>query len=355
MEHPRRVQIDLSFKFFLKLFAAICIGYCFVKLISLIVLILFSILLAVTLQPIRTRLARHVPHWMATAIVSLFLIGAMASILGLLVPAVISQMSSVSEQWPKIQADILRSTPDRGSFRSFLNQVFANPRIVVGKELPHHLLTFGGMALGGLSSVVLMLTLSVYFLAEAKRTTAWLLAFFRPENRFKLHQTMREMGEVISAYVGGQFITSVLVAIYTGAMLTALHVPGALLLSLLAGILDVLPIIGFILSILPATLLALTVSPKVAILVASAYIAYHAAENYFIVPIVYGNKLRLSTLAVLLALLSGAMIGGIPGAILSLPIAASYPIIERIWLRRYVGSDVIEKHSGGEEAKKRIG
>jgi predicted PurR-regulated permease PerM len=355
METPRRVQIDLSFRFFLKLFAAIALGFCLVQLSSLIILILFSILLAVTLQPIRARLSRHLPQWLATTLISLSLIGAMTLTLGILVPAVISQLSAVTQQWPKIQADVLRSIPERAHVRSFLGQVLSNPRILVGKELPHQLLTFGGMALGGLSSLVLMLTLAVYFMAEEKRTTAWILAFFRPETRFKLHQTMREVGDVISAYVGGQFITSVLVAIYTGFLLTALGVPGALLLSLLAGLLDVLPIVGFILSILPATLLALTVSSRVALIVFSAYVLYHAAENYFIVPIVYGNKLRLSTLAVLLALLAGAMIAGIPGAILSLPIAASYPIIERIWLRRYVGSEVIEKHSGGEEAKKKLG
>lgn len=355
MEPPRHVQIDLSFRFFIKVFAALCFGFCFVQIAPLIVLTLFAILLAVTLNPIRIKLARHIPHWMATSIVSLGLIGAMALILGVLVPAVISQMSTVTQEWPRIQSDVLKSIPEGAPLRSFITQAFTNPRIIIGKELPHQLLTFGGMALGGLSSLVLMLTLAVYFMAEGKRTTAWLLAFFRPENRFKLHQTMREVGEVISAYVGGQFITSLLVAIYAGFVLTALKVPGVLLLSLLAGLLDVLPIVGFILSILPATFLALTVSSRAAVIVFVAYVVYHGVENYFIVPIVYGNKLRLSTLAVLLALLAGAMIGGIPGAILSLPIAASYPIIERIWLRRYVGSDVIEKHSGGEEAKKRIG
>jgi predicted PurR-regulated permease PerM len=292
---------------------------------------------------------------MATTLVSLGLIGAVALVFGFLVPAVIAQVAVVTQDWPRIQGDILRSVPAHSAIRPYVSQIFTNPHVFIGKELPHQLLTFGGMALGGISSLVLTLTLAVYFLSEGKRTIAWLLAFFRPENRFKLHQTMRELGEVISAYVGGQFITSILVALYAGVVLTALQVPGALLLSLLAGLLDVLPIVGFILSVLPATLLALTVSARVAVIVFAAYVLYHAAENYFIVPIVYGNKLRLSTLAVLLSLLAGAMIGGIPGAVLSLPIAASYPIIERIWLRRYVGSDVIEKHSGGEDAKKRIG
>jgi predicted PurR-regulated permease PerM len=328
------------------------------KLAPLVVLTAFAILLAVTLQPLRRKMARFVPLWLATTVISLSLIGAVAIVLGVLVPEVVSQLTAVTQQWPRIQADIFRSMPERTPVRTILQQIFTNPGLFVGKdvskELPRHLLTFGGMALGGLSSLVLMFTLSVYVLVEGRRTIAWILAFFKPETRFKLHQTMREVGDVISAYVGGQFITSLLVAFYAGILLTALKVPGALLLSLLAGLLDVLPIVGFVLSILPATLLALTVSARAAILVASAYIVYHAVENYFIVPLIYGNKLRLSTLAVLMSLLAGAMIGGIPGALLSLPIAASYPIIERIWLRRYVGSDVIEKHWGSDDGRKKI-
>jgi predicted PurR-regulated permease PerM len=288
-------------------------------------------------------------------LIVLSLIGAMALIFGVLAPAIISQVASVSQEWPKIKNDVFHAIPENSFITTSLQRFVSNPGIIISKELPQQLLTFGGMAIGGLSSLVLMLTLSVYFLIEGKRTMTWTLAFFRPEVRFKLHLTMRELGEVISAYVGGQFITSLLVAIYVGVILSALKVPAVIVLAVLAGVLDVLPIIGFILSVLPATLLALTVSAKVALIVFTAYVLYHAVENYFIVPIVYGNKLRLSTLAVLLALLAGAMIGGIPGAILSLPIAASYPIIERIWLRRYVGDDVVEKHSGGEEPKKRIG
>jgi predicted PurR-regulated permease PerM len=355
MAPGQHTEIDLSFRFFVKVFAAFCLAFCLFKITPLIVLTLFSILIAVTLQPVRARLARLLPLWLSTTLIVLGLIGAMALIFGVLAPAVISQVAAVSQEWPKIKNDVFHAIPENSLIRNSLQRFISNPGIIISKELPQQLLTFGGMAIGGLSSLVLMLTLSVYFLIEGKRTVTWILAFFRPEVRFKLHLTMRELGEVISAYVGGQFITSLLVAVYVGAVLTILKVPAVVVLALLAGIFDVLPIIGFILSVLPATLLALTVSAKVAFIVFIAYVLYHAAENYFIVPIVYGNKLRLSTLAVLLALLAGAMIGGIPGAILSLPIAASYPIIERIWLRRYVGDDVVEKHSGGDESKKRIG
>lgn len=64
-----------------------------------------------------------------------------------------------------------------------------------------------------------------------------------------------------------------------------------------------------------------------------------------LVPRVYGNRLELSSLAVLLALAAGATLNGVMGAVLILPLVAAYPVIERYWLRGYLGPDVAKDHS----------
>ena len=74
------------------------------------------------------------------------------------------------------------------------------------------------------------------------------------------------------------------------------------------------------------------------------YVAYHAIENYWIVPKIYGSRMRLSGLTVLVTFLVAVALGGIVGAIVALPIAAAYPIIERIWLARWVGRETVRKH-----------
>ncbi len=127
-------------------------------------------------------------------------------------------------------------------------------------------------------------------------------------------------------------------------VLSLLHVPGALSLAILAGLLDILPIIGFIISTVPAFLLGLSVSPKTAVIVLILYLLFHVFENYFIVPKVYGKNLRLSTLTVLLGLLVGMLLAGIPGTLAALPVIASYAAIERIWLKPFLRDGVSEKH-----------
>jgi predicted PurR-regulated permease PerM len=90
--------------------------------------------------------------------------------------------------------------------------------------------------------------------------------------------------------------------------------------------------------------MAATHSFGTAIAVAVLYLAYHGIESYLIAPRVYGGKLCLSNLAVILAFAVGAEVGGALGAILAMPAAALYPTVERIWLKEYLAPDAITEH-----------
>ena len=93
-----------------------------------------------------------------------------------------------------------------------------------------------------------------------------------------------------------------------------------------------------------SSVFALLVSPGRALIVAAAILAYHAVEAYVLIPRIWGNQMRVSTLTVLLGITVGATLQGPIGAVLALPIAAAYPIIERIWLRDRLPSDTVDRH-----------
>jgi predicted PurR-regulated permease PerM len=126
--------------------------------------------------------------------------------------------------------------------------------------------------------------------------------------------------------------------------LRALHVPAQFLLALLAAICDFIPVLGFVISAVPALMIAATVSGTTTVIVAGLYVFYHLIENYLITPRVYGTRLQLSNIAVIVALFVGAAIGGVVGALVALPFAAAYPAIERIWLADYLGRRVVQDH-----------
>jgi predicted PurR-regulated permease PerM len=123
-----------------------------------------------------------------------------------------------------------------------------------------------------------------------------------------------------------------------------MQVPASLLLALLAGILDFVPVVGFLLSAAPAVLLGLTVSPAVGGGVALFYLAYNAVENYYIQPKVYGREMKLSDLAVITAFLVGGVLGGVLGALIALPLAAVYVDVERIWFDGPSDTDTADEH-----------
>jgi predicted PurR-regulated permease PerM len=202
----------------------------------------------------------------------------------------------------------------------------------------------GRLLLQGVAALAFILILAIYLLIEGRRTYTWLVAYAPPHARDRVHLTACEARKAMQGYVIGNVATSAFATLVVLVALSLLHVPAALLLALLAGVFDFVPAFGFICSAFPAVLLALTRSMGVAIAVAVIYVGYHTAENYYIGPRVYGDRLKLSSLAVILAFAVGAAIGGLAGALLALPIAALYPVVERVWLKDYLNRDAVETH-----------
>jgi predicted PurR-regulated permease PerM len=196
----------------------------------------------------------------------------------------------------------------------------------------------------GVLLVAAAFLLTAYLLVDGRRTYEWLTAFVPHQHRDRVHKTADEARKAIRAYVQGNVLTSVFATVFSGVVLTVLHIPAALLLAVLAGVCDFLPVIGFVLSAGPALLMAMTVSATAALAVAGAYALYHVVENYYIGPKVYGRELRLSDLAVIVAFAIGAELGGVVGALIVLPLAAIYPVIERVWLTDTLGDDVRVEH-----------
>ncbi len=113
----------------------------------------------------------------------------------------------------------------------------------------------------------------------------------------------------------------------TGTAYFLLGVPGALLLGLIAAITEAIPIVGPLLGAIPAVLVASTVSPQLALIVAGVYIVIQLIEGSVLVPLVMRNTIGISPLLVMLSLLVGAAAGGLLGALLAVPIVASAEII----------------------------
>ena len=342
------LRLTVSWATLLKILATVLLVFVAIRLWPLVEILLLGLLIAIAFWPMmRWIAARGWPKWIGVLLAALLLGGFVLVFLGVLIPAMGEQATGVIKNLPAFKVNLLAKLP--GSIRVAAARLMEAPSFSDPEPLMKSFLAWGTMVIEAVAKFLVVLAVAVYLVADGARVYQWLLAFLPAVHRRKVAVAAPEIAEVVSSYMAGQLITSLICASYVFGMLTLLHVPNALLLAALAGIFDVLPIIGFFLAVLPAAAVALTVSPGTAALVVMLYLAYHLIENYFIVPKIYGNRLRLSTLTVLVSCLAGALLAGVTGAIAILPIVASYPIIERIWLRPLLEPDTVATHEAIDE------
>ena len=333
-------RIDLAPAAIAKVIAAIALVWLWLHLWQLVMILLIAIVVAIGLDPVVGWLQRR---RLSRGLASLLVVATLAAIMAGFFWVTESSLSSQARQLggtiATVRHQVSQTLPGWVRDAAAHSGAPISPSAVAGLAA-----NAGRLGFDGLLAAVLILVLSMYLLSEGRQTYTWLVAYAPPRQRDRVHLTACEARQAIYGYVVGNVVTSVFATVVTLVALTLLHVPAALLLALLAGIFDFVPVLGFICSAFPAVLLALTRSVGVAIAVAAIYVAYHAAENYYIGPRVYGDRLRLSNLAVILAFAVGAAIGGIGGALLALPLAALYPVVERVWLGSYLNRDAITTH-----------
>lgn len=338
-----RLQLDISALTLLKIFVAMILFGAIIKLYPLILLVTLSAMLAFALSPlVKWMEKKGLRRGYAQLLVVLTLLVLSGLFIFALLPELFSQVSSLAQKIGPLKEEAMKHLPE-GSLRNYVGKSIEHPQVLFG-SMPNYFERVGVIVFNSLWTVGIFLIVAIYFLVDGGRSYRWIIGFFTPPIQKKMNRTVSELEEIVAAYVGGQLITCTIVAIYVFALNEILGVPGALMLAVIAFIFDILPIIGFLSSTIINFLMALTVSPSAALTIVVLHATYQLCENYIIVPKVYGRKMKISTLVVLLSFLVAAPLAGIAGALLVLPFVASYPVIEKIWLRRYLGDEVIETH-----------
>jgi predicted PurR-regulated permease PerM len=274
--------------------------------------------------------------------------GVIVLFLVVVVPLMVSEIRQLATDLPRITQRFAAALP---SARPAINAVMAQSKEAqtpVRQWISRGLLA-GMYVTEGLIAVVLVFVFTIYLLLEGRQMFEWLIAFAPEDKRPRIRRTAAETSKVVLAYMRGQAITCFACGGVALTTLLILRVPAAVPLAVLAFLCDLIPVVGTIIMTAPAVLLALLVSPAAAIIVVVVYLAYHLVESYVIIPKVYGDQMRLSTLTVLLAVTAGGTLQGPVGAVLILPFVAAYPIVERIWLRDRLPDDTVEKHEDAAE------
>jgi len=289
--------------------------------------VLFALFLTAILSPPVHYLRRHGwPSFLATAAVFLLALGIVVALGFWFVPKVANQFEDVGKQASQGFKDVQHWLTHR-PFR--LKQVDIDRYINEAKhqvstrqgQIVQGALTGVGLFIEVVSTTLLTLVITFFFVKDGDKIGRWMVGLFAPERADEMREIGRRSWDALGGYIRGTAINGVVNGTVIGVTLAVLGVPLALPLAVLTFVGAFIPIIGAIVTGILAALIALVSQGGVAALVVlGATILVHNLEGYLVGPFVLGRAVHLHPVAVLLALTTGTILAGVLGAFLAVPV-----------------------------------
>jgi predicted PurR-regulated permease PerM len=300
--------------------------YLVVHLFNVFMLFVFAAIIALLLTPVIDRMEK-LPIFkgrraLAVILLYVIIIGLIAGVIALVTPALIGQ----AKQLPALEARAIAFVRD-------LQDAIDSAGIPLQLSLPS---ATGGIStavlgsvlgiltgtLGTLINILLVIVISIYLLVEGRQLIASMRKLF-PRREEVYDFTLVAVGTTVGQYARGQLIMSFVMGTYTGVAMTLIGVPYAVVLGILTFFLEFVPLIGAPVGMGLAVLIALAFKgPLVGLLALVVALGGHAIEAYILGPRVTGSATRIHPLVAMAALLIGAELAGILGALFGVPLAA---------------------------------
>jgi predicted PurR-regulated permease PerM len=293
----------------------------------------FALALLPVIDAIDTRL--RAPRALIILIVYLILLASVAVIGYVVAPSLVKQVQQIAHNAPSYAADLRHNA----TFRHYDNHYHITAKIVRdARRLPQML----GHLVGPLKDVTVqaasfigqlttVLAISFLLILHGREYVNLALTLTGPRQP-RYRQLIININKAVADYVLGNIVISVLATLATWIVLMILGVPYALSLAFLVGFFDLIPLIGATLGAIFVAVATVTVDFPTATIVWIAFIiVWQRFEDYVVQPLVYGKTLRVNPIVTIVAVLAGASLLGILGALLAIPAAAAIQIILADW------------------------
>ena len=287
-------------------------------------------------QRVRAIRLRRVPRGLAILVIYASVIGVLAGIAAAVIPPMIVQVEEFWAQLPSYLTQAQQKLQSWGliapdvSFTEILKQAPAgagsNVLGVGGNVVGVVIATLGGF-FGAIFAFVSILLLTFYFLIESEDILNLFVRVFPSGRREQVADVISKAAEKISAWLGGQLLLGLIIGTMSAIGFAVMGVPYFFVLAVISGIGEMIPMVGPLLSAIPAVLVALTVSPTLAISVAGFCWALQLIENNVLVPKVMGETVGLSAVTVIISLAIGSELLGFVGALLAVPTVAIVQVL----------------------------
>ena len=185
------------------------------------------------------------------------------------------------------------------------------------------------------TAVIAIVTIAFLTLFMLLEGPAWVERFYSllpVEKQPRWRAVGYDIYRTIGGYVTGNLAISLIAGVVSTAVFLAVGVPYAVALGLLVAILDLIPLAGATIAAIVVTTVAFLDSTTSGIIILIFFVLYQQLENHVLQPVVYGRTVQLSPLAVLIAVLIGAKLAGVVGALAAIPVAGAVQVLLVDWL-----------------------
>ena len=317
---------------------ALFLGGLISQLSTVIVYIGIAMFLALGLDPLVTWLEKKMPRALAITVVMVAVALAFAGLLWAVVPIIIDQISNLIRDVPRIITDIQNSQffqdlQDRLAQINFdLDGVINSVRTFFEDSdnwfnIGGGVLSVGFGIVGGITGVVIVFILMLYFLASLPNIKRAAYRFVPAYRREGFARVTDEITGAVGRYVVGQVTLAAINGLLSLILLSVIGAPLPLLLAVIAFIGSLIPLVGTLTGAIINSLICLFISPLTALIAAIYYLIYMQVEAYVLSPRIMNRAVAVPGALVVIAAVAGGAIGGILGALVAIPIAASIIII----------------------------
>lgn len=267
---------------------------------------------------------KRIPRILSVLIPYTITIAVLVLLIFPLIPFFISQVQLLFSNFPKYINQVAKTFNLPIDANSIKN-VFESDINALGKNA----LSVTGKIFSGFFSTFTVLVISFYLMSQREMLKKQFIALWPKKYQDQALKTTAQIENKIGWWLRGQLILSFTIGFFTWIGLSILGLPFALSLGLIAGILEIVPTIGPIVSAIPAVIVALTISPGLAVSVVIFYILLQMLENHILVPKIMQKAVGLNPIIIIIGVLIGSKFLGILGALLAVPFIAMVFILVR--------------------------
>lgn len=299
-----------------------------------------SFIIASAINPAVDTLNKKMPRWLAVLIIYLIGFIVVGLILIPLMDVAIKQtivfINLLPEYWAKassLTGQIQILSKHIGFVPDFSNMV--NSTATFSQDIINRSINLTVSLVEGLIITFTLAMIVLYMLLDKESIKKTYLRFFPQDMRLKAEQISANISKKVGGYVIGQLFSMVAVAIVTTVGLSILGIKFAILLGFIAGILDIIPVVGPLVAAVPGILIALYQDPILALWAILVYVIAQWVTNTFARPLIFSKFLDLHPLVIIFSILVAANLLGVIGVIIAPAIAAMVCVLmEELYLKQ---------------------